>query len=105
MRDEATQYTDGPKPFRLEPLGDQSRKTGAELETQSDAQGVTEFFRPEDARWEPVNPNVLYFNTTANFTAPSKLWKATFDDPSDPAEGGTIEAVLNGTEGQTCSTT
>ena len=100
MRDEATQYTDGPKPFTLEPLGDQSRKTGAELEAQSDAQGVTEFFRPEDAHWDPVNPNVLYFATTANFTAPSKLWKATFADPSDPSKGGTIEAVLNGSEGQ-----
>ena len=100
MRDEASQYSDGPKPFTLEPLGDQSRKTGADLETQSDAQGVTEFFRPEDAHWDPTNPNVLYFNTTASFNDPSRLWKATFVDPSDPTKGGTIEAVLNGTEGQ-----
>ena len=100
MRDEITQYTNGPKAFTLEPLGDQSRRTGAQLETQSDAQGVTEFFRPEDAAWDPTDPNVLYFNTTANFDGPSRLWKATFTDPSDPGQGGTIEAVLDGTEGQ-----
>ena len=100
MRDEIAQYTNGPKAFTLEPLGDQSRRTGAQLETQSDAQGVTEFFRPEDAAWDPTDPNVLYFNTTANFAGPSRLWKATFTDPSDPGQGGTIEAVLDGTEGQ-----
>ena len=45
-----------------------SAKTGAQLETASDAAGVTEWFRPEDAAWDPKHPNDLYFAITASFT-------------------------------------
>jgi hypothetical protein len=86
--------------FSLVALDDQSQKTGAELESESDSEDITEFARPEDLAWDPTNPNVLYLNTTNAFELPSRLWKLTFEDPADPAKGGTIEAVLDGSEGQ-----
>ncbi len=79
-------------------LGDQRNRTGAQLESDSDAANVTEFLRPEDSSWEPSNPRVLFFNTTNRFDGPSRLWRLTFDDPADPATGGVIEQVLDGPE-------
>jgi hypothetical protein len=38
--------------------------------------------------------------TTNAFNAPSQLWAADFVDASNPAAGGTIKLLLNGTEGQ-----
>ncbi len=79
-------------------LGDQRNKTGAQLESDSDAAGVTEFLRPEDSSWDPSDSRVLYFNTTNRFGAPSRTWRLTFDDPADPARGGLIEQVVDGPE-------
>jgi hypothetical protein len=81
-------------------LGDVRRSSGAALETASVAGGVTGFQRPEDAAWDPQDPRVLYFVTTASFDGNSRLWRLTFDDPTDPATGGTIDMLLDGTEGQ-----
>jgi secreted PhoX family phosphatase len=69
------------------------------------SKGITKFARPEDAAWDPTNPNVLYLNTTNAFNLPSRLWKLTFENPADPNKGGTIEAVLDGSEGQSKRTT
>ncbi|WP_310467200.1 hypothetical protein [Sphingomonas sp.] len=80
--------------------GDVSGMTGAQIETESDAEGVTGFLRPEDGQWDPDNPNTFYFVTTNSFTGNSRLYKATFDDIANPQAGGTIEAVLDGSEGQ-----
>ena len=80
--------------------GDVSNLTGAALQTESVAEGVTAFLRPEDAAWDPDNPNVLYFVTTNAFGQPSRLYQATFTDIRNPLLGGTIVAVLDGTEGQ-----
>lgn len=80
--------------------GDVSNLTGAALQTESVAEGVTGFLRPEDAAWDPNNPNVLYFVTTNGFGSPSRLYQATFTDITRPELGGTIVAVLDGTEGQ-----
>lgn len=82
------------------PDGDVSDMTGAALETQSNALGVTKFLRPEDVHFDPTNPNVFYFVTTNGFNAPSRLYKATFADITNPEAGGSIVAVLDGTEGQ-----
>lgn len=71
--------------------GDASRTTGSDLDTQSDTLGVTEFLRPEDAAWDPTNPNVLYFATTST---PSRLIKVTFDDITNPLTGGVVDVVL-----------
>jgi Ca2+-binding RTX toxin-like protein len=73
--------------------GDVEDMTGAQLELESDADGITGFDRPEDLSWDPENPNVAYFVTTNAFDAPSRLYKLTFSDITNPAAGGTIEVV------------
>ena len=62
--------------------------------------GGTGFARPEDIAWDTQNPNVLYFVTTNAFNAPSALWRLTFDDVENPALGGKIDQLLDGSEGQ-----
>ena len=79
--------------------GDVSKQTGAQLEAESVAEGVTGWARPEDGHWDPTNPNVFYFVTTASVTTNSRLYKLTFDDITNPLAGGTVEALLDGTEG------
>jgi hypothetical protein len=81
-------------------LGDVSAKTGAAIDTDSNTAGVTRFLRPEDVAWDTQDPNVLYFQTTNAFNKPSRLWRVTFDDASNPAAGGMIDELLDGTEGQ-----
>ena len=85
--------------FTLASLGNVDAMTGAQLETASIAAGVTSFLRPEDGAWDTVNPNRFYFQTTNAFNAPSRLWALDFVDPTNPALGGSITALLNGTEG------
>jgi len=86
--------------FSLVPFGDVSAITGASLQTASTNSGVTAFFRPEDGAWDPRNPRDFYFVTTNSFTSPSRLWRLRFNDINNPQNGGTITAVLDGTEGQ-----
>ena len=86
--------------FTLVDLGDVSEDSGATLQTDSEAAGVTEFLRPEDGAWSTVDPDVFYFVTTNGFGAPSRLWSVEFNDPADPNAGGTIRMLLDGTEGQ-----
>jgi Ca2+-binding RTX toxin-like protein len=90
--------------FTLQEIGDTtaggvSNMTGAQIDTESEAEQVTSFLRPEDSAWDPDNPNVLYFTTTNNFAGATRLYKATFTDVANPELGGTIQAVLDGTEG------
>lgn len=87
-------------PFALLDLGQVHNMSGAALNTASNNAGVTNFLRPEDGAWDPSNPNDFYFATTNGFANPSRLWKLHFTDISNPELGGTISAVLNGTEGQ-----
>ncbi|MFZ0158669.1 MAG: hypothetical protein WAL50_06530 [Kineosporiaceae bacterium] len=86
--------------FSLHPFGDVSSWTGATLQSASVEAGVTEFLRPEDGAWDPKHPNDFYVNTTDKFDGHSRLWRLRFADVSNPAAGGTIEALLDGTEGQ-----
>lgn len=86
--------------FSLVDLGTVQNTKGAALDSISIAAGVTTFLRPEDGAWDPSNPKDFYFNTTDAFTLPSRLWRRRFDNPANPETGGTIEAVLDGTEGQ-----
>ena len=86
--------------FSLADLGYVKDSTGAALEKMSTASGVTKFLRPEDGAWDPSNLRDFYFVTTNAFTAPSRLWRLRFNDASKPELGGTITAVLDGTEGQ-----
>jgi secreted PhoX family phosphatase len=87
-------------PFTLASLGNRQASTGAALQTDSTAAAVTRFNRPEDGAWDTQDPTVFYFVTTASFTGNSRLWKLDFVDPADPSKGGTITALLDGTEGQ-----
>lgn len=86
--------------FTLADLGRVTNMTGAELNTASNAAGVTNFLRPEDGAWDPKNPNDFYFATTNAFASPSRLWRLRFTNAANPALGGTITALLDGTEGQ-----
>jgi hypothetical protein len=70
----------------------------------------TSFLRPEDGAWNPANPREYFFVTTdqheqttggnTTTTGRSRLWKMTYSDVNNPLAGGTIEALLDGTEGQ-----
>jgi hypothetical protein len=86
--------------FSLTDLGDVHNMTGAALNTASNTAGVTTFLRPEDGAWDPKNPNDFYFATTNSFTSPSRLWRLRFANAANPLLGGTVTAVLDGTEGQ-----
>lgn len=87
-------------PFTLKSLGQVQNLSGSTINTNSNNIGITNFLRPEDAAWDPANPNDLYFVTTNAFNSPSRLWRVRFTDISKPSLGGTITAVLDGTEGQ-----
>jgi hypothetical protein len=67
----------------------------------------TGFLRPEDGAWDPKNPSDFYFvttgrgyNSSSQTWAPSRLWRLRFDDPANPAAGGTVDELLDGSEGQ-----
>ncbi|MES1205581.1 MAG: alkaline phosphatase PhoX [Pseudomonadota bacterium] len=81
-------------------LGNVENMTGAQIDTASNAANVTRFLRPEDGAWNPNNPNEFFFVTTASFTTFSRLWRLTFVDAANPALGGKIDLLLDGTEGQ-----
>jgi hypothetical protein len=86
--------------FNLIDLGNVANISGATLNSNSNNVGVTNFLRPEDGAWDPSNPRDFYFVTTNNFSSPSRLWRLRFHNIMNPELGGTITAVLNGTEGQ-----
>ena len=86
--------------FGVYSFGYASAKTGAQLETDSNTNGVTQFRRPEDGAWDTANPNVYYFVTTDQYPGTSRLWRLTFGDAKHPELGGTIDMLLDGTEGQ-----
>jgi secreted PhoX family phosphatase len=95
--------------FTLVDLSAHATGSGATLQAQSVASGVTEFARPEDGHWDPRNPNVFYWVTTGatlgGNAQSARLYKLTFDSLANPA-GGTIELVLDsaslaGTDGAT----
>ena len=86
--------------FSLVNLGNVSDLTGAALDAASEAAGVSSFLRPEDGAWSTLDPDIFYFVTTNAFGSPSRLWAAEFNDASNPAAGGTIKMLLDGTEGQ-----
>ncbi len=94
--------------FNLVNLGDVSALTLNGLEAASDAVGATQFLRPEDGQWDPANPADFYFVTTSRYdqtkdgigsqTGRSRLYRLRFSDITNPEAGGTITALLDGTE-------
>ncbi len=85
--------------FALQLVSGARSATGAQIQTSSEALGITEFQRPEDGAWDPAHPNWFYFATTATLAGNSRLWRLEFADLNDPAAGGTIRMMLNGSEG------
>jgi Uncharacterized protein conserved in bacteria len=86
--------------FALTSLGDVRNTTGSAIDAASNTAGITRFLRPEDGGWDPSSPNDFYFVTTNAFNSPSRLWRLRFSNAANPVQGGTITAVLDGTEGQ-----
>lgn len=94
--------------FSLVNEGDVSALTATQLETLSDSKGATQFLRPEDGSWDPENPGDFYFVTTDRYdqvkdgvgatVGRSRLYRLRFTDISQPELGGTIEALLDGSE-------
>ncbi len=87
-------------PFEAAELGNVENWTGAQLERASREVQATSFQRPEDGAWDPLNPNDFYFVSTASVAGNSRLWRLRFADAANPELGGTIEMLLDGTEGQ-----
>lgn len=67
----------------------------------------TTFLRPEDGAWDPANPNDFYFVTTDRMSTTSggspqshasRLYRLRFNDVNDVLAGGTIEALLDGSD-------
>ena len=85
--------------FEMSDMGFVQNMTGEALNTASVTAGVTTFQRPEDGAWDPAHPNDFYFATTNAISSPTRLWRLRFDNILTPEAGGTIEAVLDGTEG------
>ena len=86
--------------FSLVNLGDVNDLSGAQIDAQSEAAGVTSFLRPEDGAWDTIDHDRFYFVTTASFSGNSRLWAVDFNDASNPDLGGTVSMLLEGTEGQ-----
>jgi hypothetical protein len=93
---DATTVPMGGATFSLVDLGDVSGKTGAQLDAESEGEGVTTFARPEDGSWDPSDPHSFYFATTASFSGVSRLWKLSFDDIADVVAGGSASIAVQG---------
>jgi hypothetical protein len=87
--------------FSLESVN--ANQTGANLQIESDADGVTNFARPEDGHW--ADADTFYFVTTGSAAGgTSKLYRADFTNANDLTLGGNItmvkdSATVNGTDG------
>lgn len=86
--------------FTLSKVENVAGKSGAELEAASDKQLITQFRRPEDGAWDPLNANVYYFVTTDAFRGKSRLFRLTFNNVKQPELGGKVDMLLDGSEGQ-----
>lgn len=84
------------------PNGDVSALTEPQIEQLSIDENILRMQRVEDGAWDPRrrHRNDFYFVTTASFTTNSRLWRLRFDDVEKPENGGRIEILLKGDEGQ-----
>jgi hypothetical protein len=91
----------GSAAFELFNLGDASTFAGPAQAAASVANDVTRFQRLEDGAWDP-RPGFetdFYFTTPASINGNSRLFRLRFADLAQPELGGTIDAVLVGSEG------
>jgi hypothetical protein len=86
--------------FTLVDVSSAALGTGSQLETASDASGVSQFARPEDGSWDPSDSRNFYFNvtgtpaTTAKPEQSARVYRLRFDDTTWPT-GGTIERIVD----------
>jgi hypothetical protein len=85
--------------FTLVSLGAVAITSGATQRALSAAFGATAWERPEDGAWDPAHPRDFYFVTTATIDGHSRLWRLRFNDLENPAAGGALDMLLDGTEG------
>jgi len=91
------------KPFTMVDLGDLTNVTGAQLQTQTDAQGIINFNRPEDGAWDTRSNNKFYFVTTDSIAGNSRLWELAFTDITQPELGGVVSMLGDGSVQSTWS--
>lgn len=88
--------------FTMEDMSASQRLDGNVFQTNSRAQGVTEFARPEDSAWNPSNPNqLIWVNTGATVngvSVPTRIYSATFSDITNPEAGGMITMLGQGND-------
>ena len=89
-----TTVTSGER-FNLTAMSGAAQDTGAVLQSESAAKGITQFRRVEDGHWDPTNRDHFYFVTTDQFGGMTRLWRLDFDDVRRPELGGKIEIVLD----------
>ena len=88
-------------------MSDAAQDNGAVLQSESVADGVTQFRRVEDGQWDPTNRNDFYFVTTDAFGGITRLWRLRFDDVRHPELGGrsTSSSARGRASRARCSTT
>jgi len=74
---------------------------GAQLKAQAQGLGAMDFVRIEDGAYDLNDADVFYFDTTGgNAANPNgKAHRLVFNDVNNPLLGGTIEVILDGSEG------
>ncbi len=74
-------------------------QSGADQNAEALATGLS-LNRIEDGAFDPKRPDDYYFVTTAGGNGPGGgLWRLRWDDIEDPAKGGTLTLLLDGSEG------
>lgn len=74
-------------------------QSGADQNAEALAEGLS-LNRIEDGAFDPRNRNDFYFVTTAGGNGPGGgLWRLRWDDIENPAAGGTLTLLLDGSEG------
>jgi hypothetical protein len=87
-------------PFALRALGNVQSLSGVQLDANSTALGATHFNRLADGAWDPANVGDFYFVTANAPALPSRLWRLRFTDITQPELGGSLQMLLDGSEGQ-----
>ncbi len=74
-------------------------QSGVDQNAEALSEGLT-LNRIEDGAFDPRNRNDFYFVTTAGGNGPGGgLWRLRWDDIENPAAGGTLTLLLDGSEG------
>ncbi len=72
--------------------------SGADLQAQSTTGLVTKFARPEDGVWNPERPNEFYWVNTGTAAAPTRAYRLTLNDITQPELGGQIDLLFSGSD-------